>query len=156
MKTLFITIFFFFASNSQTIVIEKPNCNVALKFINDYTEVLNNILHKKTESTIVDNWIANNTALTTNFKTTYKNLLDFAYKEEPEVGLDFDPILDAQDFPDKGFELVNCDSETGYVIVRGRDMEDFILTLKIIQRNNKWLVDGSGIINIPKNKRARR
>src|SRR5437764_4590505 len=102
------------------------------------------------------NWVERNPLLTNNFKTFYRNLLDAAQKEDPEVGLDFDPIFDAQDFPDKGFEIVNCDNETGYVTVRGKDWADFVLVLKVIQQDNKWLVDGSGVINIPVNKRAKR
>lgn len=72
------------------------------------------------------------------------------------MGLDSDPILDAQDFPDKGFELVNCDSTAGFVTIRGKEWKDFILTVKVVDQNNKWLVDGAGVINIPVTKRARR
>ncbi len=129
-----------------------PDCNVALKFINDYAEFCS----PKTPLISDTNWIENNVLLTDNFKTRYKNLLDSADKIDSELGLDFDPIFEAQDFPDKGFELINCDNETGYVTVRGKDWKNFVLVLKLGLQGNKWLVDGSGVINIPVNKRAKR
>jgi hypothetical protein len=122
--------------------------DAALKFINDYTELCNSGPIDKT-------WIERNKLLTENFKKTYSNLFDSANKEDPELGLDFDPIFDAQDFPDKGFELVKCDS-LGYVTVSGIDWPDFILVLKLVQEGNKWLVDGCGVINIQLEKRAKK
>ena len=152
-----------FACNSQTnpktdpainaeAVKVIPDCNVALKFINDYVALLTHLPSAVNE----DDWVAHNSLLTDNFKTTYKDLLDSAQKADPELGLDFDPILDAQDFPDKGFELVNCDNETGYVDVKGKELNDFTLVLKLVRQNNKWLVDGSGVLNIPVGKRRKR
>ena len=72
------------------------------------------------------------------------------------MGLDFDPIFDAQDFPDKGFELVSSDKNSGYITVKGKDWPEFVLVIRIVYLDNKWLVDGSGIINIPESKRAKR
>jgi hypothetical protein len=40
--------------------------------------------------------------------------------------------------------------------VRGKDWKEFILVLKVVSQNDKWLVDGAGIINIPTDKRAER
>lgn len=117
-----------------------PDCNVAVKFINDYTEFTSS---KKAADDSA--WIAHNPLLTGNFKLTYKNLLDSARKADPELGLDFDPIFDAQDYPNKGFELNNCDSTAGYVSVRGKDWKEFILALKVIHQNDQWLVDGAGV-----------
>ena len=82
--------------------------------------------------------------------------MDCARKADPELGLDADPVLDAQDFPEKGFELNNCDSTAGYVSVKGKDWKDFFLVLKVVHENNQWLVDGVGIINISFDKRAKR
>lgn len=165
MKTIYslILIILSFSCNSQTNArqdnstkkqIENlaPDFDVALKFINDYTEYCNNL----TRSNIDSNWIHNNRLITEKFKTTYKNLLDSAYKIEPEVGLDFDPIFDGNDFPDKGFTILTTDNNSGFVTVKGKDWEEFKVTLKVVYQNEKWLVDGSGIINIPKVRQARR
>nr|MBP6315517.1 hypothetical protein [Chitinophagaceae bacterium] len=75
-----------------------------------------------------------------------------AYKQDPELGLGFDPIFDAQDYPEKGFELVSFDEKTNFIVVKGKDWADFKLTLKMVEENEQWLVEGCGIINIPKDK----
>jgi hypothetical protein len=93
---------------------------------------------------------------TLGFKTELKRLVDEAYKLEPEIGLDADPIFDAQDYPDKGFELDSFDDKTNYIVVKGKDRPDFKLTIKMISKNNNWLVDGCGIINVPIDKRSAR
>jgi hypothetical protein len=136
--------------SSKTNVI--PDCNTAVQFINDYVKFIT----LENKATNDSTWIEQNTSLTANFKLAYKNLLDSARKADPEMGLDFDPILDAQDFPEKGFELVSCDNTLGYVTVSGKDWKDFFLALKVVAQNDKWLVDGAGVINIPADKRAKR
>jgi len=129
-----------------------PDFNVALGFINDYTK----FCAKPRQLTKTDEWIRNNSLLTDNFKNLYKNLLDSAQKKDPELGLDFDPIFDAQDFPEKGFSILKADTLSGYVTVVGNDWKEFELVLKLGQENDKWLVDGAGVINIPDDKRAKR
>ena len=134
--------------------IEKttPDNNVALKFINDYADYCDKLMNKE----IVDsNWVYNNNLLTESFKKRHKFIIDSAYIADPEMGLDADPIFDAQDYPDNGFEIMTTD-KNGFVTVRGKDWKEFILVLKVVSQNDKWLVDGAGIINIPTDKRAER
>ena len=126
--------------------------NVALKFINDYADYCDKLMNKE----IVDsNWVYNNNLLTESFKKRHKFIIDSAYIADPEIGLDADPIFDAQDYPDNGFEIMATD-KNGFVTVRGKDWKEFILVLKVVSQNDKWLVDGAGIINIPTDKRAER
>jgi hypothetical protein len=82
--------------------------------------------------------------------------LDSAQKKDPELGLDSDPVFDAQDFPEKGFSILKVDTLSQYVTVVGNDWKEFELVLKVERENNKWLVDGAGVINIPDDKRAKR
>lgn len=124
----------------------------ALSFINGYVENSNNM---KTAMNISD-WTKANTLCTANFKAELKNIIDEAFREDPEMGLDADPIFDAQDYPEKGFELVSFDEKTNYLTVKGIDWPDFKLTLKVVEENGKWLVDGCGSVNIPEEKRAER
>jgi hypothetical protein len=124
----------------------------ALKFINGYVENSN----KMTNRVDIVEWINSSNLSTNGFKSELKQIINDAYKAEPEVGLGFDPILDAQDNPDKGFELEAFDEKTNYLTVRGTDWQEFKLTMKIIEDNGKWLVDGCGIVNIPQDKRAAR
>ncbi|WP_321331530.1 hypothetical protein [uncultured Bacteroides sp.] len=127
-----------------------PDSGVALQFINEYVTFCSQ------QISLDSNWIKKNQLLTGKFKTTYNNLINSAIKSDPEIGLDFDPILDAQDYPEQGFELVNCDNKAGFITLKGKDWPDFLLVIKVVRQDNKWLVDGSGVINIPLNKRAER
>lgn len=128
-------------SYSQTgIATPSFDPQIAVKFMNDYVRILDN---RKTNT---EEWIKNNQILTVKFKAEYKK----------SVTGYFDPILDAQDYPDKGFKIVKSDSISGYVILQGIDWENFFLTVKIVLQDNKWLIDGAGIVNIPENKRSKR
>ena len=124
----------------------------ALTFINSYVDNCN----KMKESIGVVEWANSNQLTTQSFKTELKRIMDEAYKLEPEMGLDADPIFDAQYYPDKGFELYSLDGNTNYIVVKGKDLPDFKLTIKMVRDNNIWLVDGCGIINVPSNKRIAR
>jgi len=129
-----------------------PDFNVALTFINDYTKFCTKAAQRPTN----EEWIKQDSLLTEDFKDRYKNLVDSAQKKDPELGLDSDPIFDAQDFPEKGFSILKADTASGYVTVVGNDWKEFELVLKVKQEHDKWLVDGAGLINIPQEKRAKR
>ena len=132
---------------------EKVNkVDNALKFINGYVEIIN----KTTDKVVINDWIKSNNLTSKGFQSELIKILDEAYMREPEMGLGFDPILDAQDYPDKGFELESFDGKTNYLTVQGKDWPDFKVTMKIIEVDGNWLVDGCGIINIPYDKRAKR
>jgi hypothetical protein len=137
---------------TRKVISQAPDCNVAVRFINDYIAYCLSRTSQSTDS----GWIEHNPLLSDNFKAARKKLLDDALKDDPDLGLDFDPVLDAQDFPEKGCELVNCDNKTGYVTVRGKNWPEFVLVVKVAQQGNEWLVDGSGVINIPTGLRAKR
>ena len=122
--------------------------NLGLRFINDYIQSIGKM-------EMVE-WIEQNPSTTQNFKSSLRSLVENAEKETPGYGLGFDPILDAQDYPDRGFDLKSIDTNTGYVAVVGKDWKDFELTIKLIYFEGKWLVDGSGIVNIPQEKQAPR
>jgi len=137
---------------SESALPVSPGCSVAVTFINAYT------VHCQpgAERTPDSAWVANNVLLTKSFKASYQKLRDDAYKANPELGLDFDPIFDAQDFPDSGFVLVTCDADSGYVLVRGKEWPDFKVLLRVVAQGNRWLVDGAGVINISDEKRLSR
>ena len=132
---------------------QTPDIEVALKFITDYAAVCS----ANPDGAKNGSWIQQNEGLTDNFKKSYKKMVDSADRADPAMGLDFDPVFDAQDFPDKGFELLSYDHNTGYLSVKGKiDWPEFNLVMKVVSQNGKWLVDGCGAINIPENKRAKR
>jgi hypothetical protein len=124
----------------------------ALTFINGYIENVN----KMKQAVGIIEWVNSNKLSTDGFKRELKRIIEEAYKNDPELGLDADPILDAQDNPDKGFVVESFDDKSNYLIVQGVDWPDFKLTMKIKNENGIWLVDGCGMINIPNEKRAKR
>lgn len=136
----------------ETVPTSENKTKNALKFINKYVKNSN----KMEKAVDVIDWVNSNSLATKNFKTELKRTIDEAYKADPELGLDADPIFDAQDHPDKGFELESFDEKTNYLTVKGKDWPEFRLTMKVVEENGKWLVDGCGMINIPNDKRAKR
>jgi len=130
---------------------KNPDFNVAIDFINSYADTCNKSIGKKFDR---DYWIENNSMISVNFKKSYKNLIEDALKVDPELGLGFDPIFDAQDYPNS-FSIYDFDKSTGFLTVYGNDWKGFKIIMKIIYENDKWLVDGSGVINIPEDKRIK-
>lgn len=126
-----------------------PDYNVAVQFINDYVTYMNDT---ESEASLIL-WTSERSDVTAVFKNAIEEMLDEAEADAPSYGLGFDPILDAQDHPDK-FELESTKSE--YLVVKGMDWSSFKLTMRLKFENGKWRVDGAGIINIPIDKRIKR
>ncbi len=135
----------------ETIKDNSPE-NTALTFINSYIADSN----KMKKSVGYLNFVKSSALTTNSFKTELQKMVDEADKENPEMGLDFDPIVDGQDYPDEGFELKNFNSKTSFIIVKGKKWTDFEVTMKLVLDNEKWLVDGCGVVNIPKNYQSKR
>ncbi len=124
----------------------------ALAFINAYVENSN----KMSKAVGIKEWVNSNTLVTNNFKTALTKLVDDANAQDPEMGLEADPIFDAQDYPSEGFEIESFDESENYITVKGKNQANFKLTLKIAAENGKWLVDGCGGVNVPEGKRVKR
>ncbi len=143
------------ASNMQEEVSEASTADKvmnALVFLNGYIEYSNTLGAEIN----IDDWINSSTLASRAFKLEFRKIIDDANELDPEMGLGFDPILDAQDYPEKGFELESFDEKTNYLTVKGIDWADFKVTMKVIEENGNWIVDGCGIVNIPEEKRATR
>lgn len=126
--------------------------NVALNFINSYVENCNKM---KDQIGIIE-WVNKQENVTENLKTELKRIITEAEKIDPELGLGFDPIFDAQDYPDNGFELNKSDNKSGIITVNGKDWKDFKINIKMIMENEHWLVNGIGVINMAENERIER
>lgn len=74
---------------------------IALEFINDYVSFCND---RNSELNLTE-WISEQTNVSENFKIRLKKIISEAGKQDPELGLGFDPIFNAQDYPENGFEL---------------------------------------------------
>ena len=137
-------------SAPEQIDLKMSDAEIAVKFLDDYVIYCDNRNSNKN----LFQWINDNTLLTSKFKETHKKIIEEAEKADPEMGLGFDPIFDAQDYPD-GF-LIKSINNNGFVTLQGKDWQDFVVTVKLVYIDNKWFVDGAGIINIPKDKQAKR
>lgn len=122
-----------------------PGAEAAKSFINEY-------IQSSEASENRSQWVQRNTRITDAFISSYQALLDSVGDEEG--GLDFDPILNAQDYPDRGFGIVNCAEQGEYITLQGVDQSNFTVVVKIKKSGNVWLIDGAGIINVPETKRA--
>lgn len=139
------------AAEQVTDSIGTQYADVALKFINAYKEDCDN----RSKGKGIRVFVSESPYVTPGFNSELKKVLNEADKKDPELGLGFDPIFDGQDYPDQGFEVKSVDEKEGYVIVRGKDWKEFTITIKIANVNGNWLVDGSGIINVPQDKRRK-
>ena len=124
----------------------------ALEFINGYVGYCND---HENQMDIAD-WINSNQMVTTEFRKDLSRIIDEANRENPEIGLEYDPILDAQDYPDEGFELLSLDPVSNLVYLRGKDWQEFELTVKAKYVDGVWLVDGCGAVNVPEEDRDER
>lgn len=120
--------------------------NIALLFINSY---ISDCI-KLNESVGYLNFVKSSTLTTNNFKEELQKIVDEAEKEDPEMGLDYDPIVPGNDIPDEGFEFKHFDKKTNLIIVKGKNWPEFEVTIKLVLQNGKWLIDGCGVVNIPK------
>ena len=125
---------------------------LALRFINEYVENCD----KLENAVVLVDWIESNQLVTESFKAELTRIVAEAKKKDPELGLDFDPIFHAQDYPEKGFKLESVDESSGYLVVQGINWPQFRLRMKAKHVNGKWLLDGCGIINIPADQRIQR
>ncbi len=130
----------------------EPNPEIAVNFINSYVENAN----KMREAVEIREWVNSSELVTDNFKTDLVNMINGAFEREPGYGLGFDPILDAQDYPEEGFLLSNYDSTLNIATVTGKQWISFVLNIKLTNQNDRTLVDGCGVVNIPKEQRAER
>lgn len=132
------------AGNQSEISIDAHKSTIALDFVNNYVENCN----KMKDALSVADWVSTNKLVTKRFKEYLAKIIDEANQLDPEMGLDADPIFDAQDYPDEGFELESLDNKNNIVHLKGKNMPDFKLKVRIVQENNDWLVDGCGMINM--------
>lgn len=125
---------------------------VALEFINNYVIYCNNQIN---EVPLIS-WVGKQNNVSKEFKSELERIIVEANKRDPEMGLGFDPIFDAQDYPDKGFEFEELNNLKNIVVVKGIEWSSFKLHIKMVLRKGKYLVHGLGIINLSVDERVKR
>ena len=129
------------ASNSNT-----PQ-KVAENFVNGYAI--------RSENKNKDNWVLENQNITEDFRDIYRELVEYSNNADwsegiPEdylgVPMDAEWILTGQD-PDTsgGYKAIYYDEDTGYVLLRSRDVHNTYV--KIVNIDGNWYVDGAGYVN---------
>lgn len=121
---------------TESIVIaQQSNHNetvaVAIKFINTYT----------------DTYEIPNNLVTDNFSKLYK-------KWRSSDFIEYDRIVNGQDNGTKYklSKILKIEGDSAYLLLTAtQDWVGYKITIKVTKVNGKWLVDGSGDLNIPKN-----
>ena len=129
-------------SSSQ---INSEAAQVALKFLKEYTEVLEN------NTTGIPNDVSNpedydvryiylkaTNLITKRYRNELLETIVANYAEEDGGGAD--PVLGLQDF-DTEWKIVSYNSKNGNVLLQG---PTFKVKVKVKNVNGKWLVDNSG------------
>lgn len=95
------------------------------------------------------NWVAANTHASDDFKRILKETLLKARQDDPEMGLGSDPIIDAQDYPDKGYiaKDIKVNANKASVVMEGIEAADFKILVDVVLIDGKWLVNGVGGVN---------
>ena len=129
------------ASNSNT-----PQ-KVAENFINGYAV--------RSENKNKDNWVLKNQNITEDFKDIYRELVEYNNNADwsegiPEdylgVPMDAEWILTGRDSDTNGgYKAVYYDEETGYVILKSRNI--YSTYVKMVNIDGNWYVDGAGYVN---------
>ncbi len=122
---------------------ENQAVEVALSFVNAYVVNCNQM----GKALAVEEWVTMNTQTTFEFKAALTNLVNEAKKNDPEMGLEADPIFNAQDYPENGFELESLDKTGNIIHLKGKGQPDYKLTLQMKQDNGAWLVNSCGMVN---------
>lgn len=132
---------------------QNENCKTALKFINLY---LKQIFPFKESSKTTEDWVKQNTLVTESFKKEYITTVKKALEVDPELGLEYDYILDAQDYPEEGLVIEHCDNKKGIVKLKVKNWNRYFLIIKLIKENGKTKVDACGTIKVPENERYKK
>jgi hypothetical protein len=151
----YLIIICFIVISCQNSVDKKSSLNIQKKNI-DYTVALN-FIDEYRESYYSPHsdgfkWIAENKLLTQDFINRHKAILDSALIADPEFGLKIDPITNEKLIDFNGYKIKEIDSLNDYVTLQGKSNRKPEIILKVVSQNGFSLVNGAGIINIPKSK----
>lgn len=133
-----------FVNNVDDLSSDRNQHNL-VSFINDY------IARRKKQNPLeVSGWVLSNSNITEAFKGAYKKLI------ETNPSPDYDFVLDAQDVPEQGLEINSFhEGERNFWLAPKNSTHPILMAhLKLV--GGKWLVNGCGAVNIPKEKRAQK
>lgn len=129
--------------------LSQSDSTVAVRFLNGYI---------KAESPTVE-WLKKCGMVTDKYIAQY---IAAEQKQRSELrkngGEPIDLVTGALDYCEEGYTLARFDAKTGHVILQGigeglgcdANIDDPV-NVRIVRIGDKWLVDGSGIVNMPDN-----
>ena len=129
----------------RIIKIETPtphftfNNEIGFRFVNEY---LQHLLAIKDKKEIAALFLVEMELISIKF---YEEWLELLANE-----IDVDPILNAQDYLEYGYRVKELNTKTGEVTLEGVENEEFIIHLQLVLENEKIVVGGCGIVNMPK------
>ena len=119
--------------------------NAANAFIREYIKFNEDYFSGKTNEDR-DSWVNRNKSVSNRFKVSYNKIIKDAKKEE--LGLDSDPIFNAQDYP-PAYETLSCDEKSNFITLKAVNGERYRILVKVTKSGREWLIDGVNYINIP-------
>ena len=131
---------------SEPLIEERPNAEtVAVNFINNYVDYCEN--HAGSIQYV--DWAKNEEYVSSVFVDSLEKMVSDAYAIEPEMGLGYDPIFNAQDYPSEGFEFKSLTKEQTYVVtVCGKEWKEFEVNIKLVSTRASMLIIGAGVVNM--------
>jgi len=133
----------------------SQQAQVGLGFMNRYLAYLEEIFERRSEQSVAD-WLAADAQVAPEFVEAYRRLEAEGYAQDSELGWGVDLLLDAQDYPDQGFQFASCSGEPGVVILRGVDWPQFEVAVRVGSPAQGSQVLGAGRVNLPEHARASR
>ena len=130
----------------------SPTDEVAKVVESFYVQYYKEYLHKPSKGNsdkALIRWVNANPNLSDAFKQALRKAVVDARKADPEMGLDSDPIINAQDFPEKGYRAkdIQVTGDIATVVMEGIDSPDFKISVQLVRSANKWKIDAIGDIN---------
>ncbi len=109
----------------------------ALHFINDYV----NNCNQMNKAVGVLEWVNTSDLASDSLRAIVKKAFEEADKE---TGLDYDPIFNAQEYPEEGFELESVDEVKSIVVVKGKNNSGYKMNMQMVKENGVWKVGRCG------------
>jgi hypothetical protein len=131
-----------------------PVKNVVNEFYKQYLGFLKKPVKGNYNASLIA-WVKTNSLLTMEYKRKFEEAILQARKEDPELGLGYDPIINAQDYPDEGFHVIDLkiSGKRATTIGEGIGMPSLRIRVELIEIKGKWFINGIGNINTSKNKK---
>lgn len=125
---------------------ENPSSSekIALNFINSYVEFCES---DSSDQTLTE-WVNYQDFISSEFTDSLNALVEREKNKNPDLGLDYDPIFNAQDYPSEGFEFKCMNTSQTIVTLCGKEWQEFEVKVKLSPARSNMVIVGAGAINM--------